>query len=36
MVKESCLVEQPFIKNPDKAVSQYVKEHNAEVVKFAL
>lgn len=33
-LKESCLVEQQFVKNPDITVSQYVKEHNSNVVKF--
>lgn len=33
-LKETCLVEQQFVKNPDITVSQYVKSHNSEVVKF--
>ncbi len=33
-LKESCLVEQPFVKNPDITVSQYTKEHNSKVVYF--
>lgn len=28
---EKCLLEQPFIKNPDQTVGQYVKEHNARL-----
>jgi len=28
---ERCLLEQPFIKNPDQTVDQYVKEHNARL-----
>ena len=32
---EICLVEQPFVKNPDIKVSQLLKEKDAEVVEFA-
>ncbi|MBA2278966.1 elongation factor Ts [Candidatus Saccharibacteria bacterium] len=28
---EKCLLDQPFIKNPDQTVSDYVKEHNARL-----
>jgi elongation factor Ts len=28
---ERCLLDQPFIKNPDKTVGEYVKEHNARL-----
>ena len=28
---ERCLLEQPFIKNPDQTVGEYVKEHNAKL-----
>lgn len=28
---ERCLLDQPFIKNPDQTVDQYVKEHNARL-----
>lgn len=28
---ERCLLEQPFIKNPDQTVSDFVKEHNAKL-----
>ena len=33
--EEVCLVNQAFVKEPDKKVSQLLKEHNAEVVEFA-
>ncbi len=33
--EEVCLVDQAFVKEPDKKVSQLLKEHNAEVVEFA-
>lgn len=33
-LKEICLVNQPFVKNPDLTVSQYVKEANASIVSF--
>src|SRR5690606_6407660 len=29
-----CLVDQAFVKEPDKTVGQYVKENNGEVVTF--
>jgi elongation factor Ts len=28
---ERCLLEQPFIKNPDQTVGDFVKEHNARL-----
>jgi len=28
---EKCLLEQPFVKNPDQTVGEYVKEHNAKL-----
>ena len=28
---EKCLLEQPFVKNPDQTVGDYVKEHNAKL-----
>jgi len=28
---EKCLLDQPFIKNPDITVGDYVKEHNARL-----
>lgn len=28
--EEKCLLNQPFIKNPDQTVGEYVKEHNAK------
>ena len=28
---ELCLLEQPFVKNPDQTVGEYVKEHNAKL-----
>lgn len=28
---EKCLLDQPFVKNPDQTVDQYVKEHNARL-----
>ncbi|MFO0920523.1 MAG: translation elongation factor Ts [Candidatus Saccharimonadales bacterium] len=28
---EKCLLDQPFIKNPDISVNEYVKEHNAKL-----
>ena len=28
---EQCLLDQPFIKNPDQTVGDYVKEHNAKL-----
>ena len=32
---EICLVDQEFVKDPSKKVSQLLKEHNAEVAEFA-
>ena len=32
---EICLVDQEFVKNPDLKVSELLKQHGAEVVKFA-
>ena len=32
---EVCLVDQEFVKDPSKKVSQLLKEHDAEVVEFA-
>ncbi len=28
---EKCLLDQPFVKNPDQTVGEYVKEHNAKL-----
>lgn len=28
---EKCLLDQPFVKNPDQSVGDYVKEHNAKL-----
>jgi elongation factor Ts len=28
---EKCLLEQPYVKNPDQTVGEYVKEHNARL-----
>ena len=28
---EKCLLDQPFIKNPDQTVGDFVKEHNAKL-----
>ena len=33
--EEICLVDQEFVKNPDKKISDILKENNAEVVRFA-
>ncbi len=33
-LKESCLIQQPFVKNPDVTVSQYVKNNNSKVSSF--
>ena len=33
--EEVCLVDQPFVKDPNKKVSELLKEHNAEVTEFA-
>ena len=34
MLKEICLVDQPFVKNPDETVGQYVKNHGCEIVLY--
>ena len=28
---ERCLLDQPFVKNPDQTVGDYVKDHNARL-----
>lgn len=33
-LKEICLVNQAFVKNPDQSVQQFLKEHNASVTRF--
>ncbi|MGS0973212.1 MAG: translation elongation factor Ts [Candidatus Izemoplasmataceae bacterium] len=33
-LKEICLVNQPFVKNPDLTVEKYVKQHNGEIRSF--
>lgn len=33
--EEICLVDQAFVKNPDKKISDILKENNAEVIRFA-
>ncbi len=33
-LKESCLIEQPFVKNPDVTVLQYTKDNNSKIVQF--
>jgi len=33
--KEICLVDQEFIKDPDKSIKQLLKEHNAKALRFA-
>ncbi|MFA6627742.1 MAG: translation elongation factor Ts [Bacilli bacterium] len=33
-LKEICLVNQPFVKDPDKTVEQYVKEHNGKILTY--
>ena len=33
-LKDMCLVEQEFFKNPDLKIGQYVKESKAEIVSF--
>lgn len=30
-LSEKCLLDQPFVKNPDQTVGDYVKEHNAKL-----
>ena len=32
--KEVCLVEQPFVKDPDKTIKALLKENGADVKKF--
>ncbi len=32
---EICLLDQPFVKNPDQKVSELLKANNSEIVKFA-
>ena len=34
MLKEICLVDQPFVKNPDETVGQYVKNQGCEIVLY--
>ena len=34
MLKEICLVDQPFVKNPDETVGQYVKNHGCEIALY--
>lgn len=33
-LKDICLVNQPFVKNPDLSVEKYLKEFNGEIVSF--
>lgn len=33
-LKEVCLLDQPFVKNPDQTVGALLKEHNAKVISF--
>jgi len=33
-LKESCLVNQQFVKNPDVTVLQYAKDNNSEIINF--
>jgi elongation factor Ts len=33
-LKDICLVDQPFVKDPDQTVTQYLKANNASVVSF--
>ncbi len=33
--EEICLKDQEFVKNPDKKISDILKENNADVVRFA-
>ena len=33
-LKEVCLVEQPFVKDPDQTVDQYVKSKNCAIKSF--
>ena len=34
MLKEICLVDQPFVKNPDETVGQFVKNQGCEIVLY--
>lgn len=34
MLKEVCLLDQEFVKNPDETVGQYVKNHKCEIVSY--
>ena len=34
MLKEICLVDQPFVKNPDETVGQFVKNQGCEIVSY--
>lgn len=34
MLKEICLVDQPFVKNPDETVGQYVKNQGCEILLY--
>ena len=34
MLKEVCLLDQPFVKNPDETVGQYVANHKCKVVLY--
>ena len=34
-LKEICLVDQPFVKDPDLTVGQYVKNNKAQIVSYA-
>jgi elongation factor Ts len=33
-LKEVCLVDQPFVKNPDQSVAEYVKSKGASIASF--
>ncbi|MDD3192138.1 MAG: translation elongation factor Ts [Bacilli bacterium] len=33
-LKDICLVDQPFVKDPDKTVDQYVKANNGKIVQY--
>ena len=34
MLKEVCLLDQPFVKNPDETVAQYVKNHGCNIQSY--
>ena len=34
MLKEVCLLDQPFVKNPDETVGQYVANHKCKIVLY--